>query len=187
MEKTISKAQLKRDKDLYNRIDSLIRGNLMDFKDMYLSDYVQYMETNLKKEVSKYQELIESPDKLKERNILKKAATRRNEWLSPDTIEDIKHYLKSAERNMLFPSIRLRAYLNDAHENFEKKIFKVIEKVCNYSPDTRFLKIERIGDAGHAFSFLISNNDINIHARVIYAQGSVNAPHYRFIITKRNK
>jgi len=165
----------------------------MGFKDQYLKDFAKYQEFQLQQKVDFYQGMIDDPinlEKYNERNrqlyMSKRHANAR--WFTPVTAEDIKKgKLAFAKRQMANPTIRLMGYLNEANQGFETKIQRVIEKVFHYRPDTRFLKVEDIRNIGSEFSFLITNEDMEIHARVIYVNGVLVCPHYRFIITKRNK
>lgn len=177
--KKISKAQLRRDKSLLDRITTLINSNLRDFQDLYLKDYADFKMDQLKSEVNFYRTLIEDPERLRIWNIGKKRIYDK------DQIE--YNFLRPALYNMKYPTIRMMGFLNEAKENFDTKVKRVIETVFQYRPNINNLRIEKIGDVGHKFSFLISDEDMEIHARVIYVNGVVVCPHYRFIVTKRNK
>lgn len=186
METNISKAQQKRNKDLRNRIESMIKRNLMDFQDRYLCDYADYQERQLQNAVNRQQILLDDPEQLKRFN--DSAREQRNgRFFYEITLKDIQGRLANAKKQLNFPTTRKMEYFNEAKKSYDAKIEKMITTVCGYNPDTRWIKIERVSDVGHEFSFLISNNDMEIHARVIYACGDINAPHYRFIVTKRNK
>jgi hypothetical protein len=186
--KTISKAQQKRDQDLKNEISSLIRRTLKDFKNSYLNDFAKFQEYQLQKDVDMYQGLIDDPEKLLNYNFKIQKNSKNPRYAQHHTIESLTKYsLSNAKQRMLFPTIRLMNYLNEANENFETKIERVIEKVFQYRPDSSRIQIEDIRNIGSEFSFLITNGEMEIHARVIYVNGVIVCPHYRFIVTKRNK
>jgi len=198
--KKVSKAELKRRKDRRDRISHLIRTNLTEFKDTYLNDYAEYQKRVIERERSKW-EKISTPELLAEYN--KKAEERFNERYGnyspnvyvpysyrkfrPTEMSTVEWEIEKCNKKLQYSAINQLNWLTEAHEGYEKKIEKVIDKVDKYEMSTRFMKIERINNAGSDFSFLISNDDMEVHARVIYACGAINAPHYRFIVTKRNK
>tara|TARA_R110000851_G_scaffold108617_1_gene230070 strand:- start:40026 stop:40595 length:570 start_codon:yes stop_codon:yes gene_type:complete len=186
--KTISKAQQKRDKDLNDRISSLIRRTLKDFKNNYLNDFAKFQEYQLQKKVDFYQGMVEDPKRLENYNNELRSLSSRTKWFKPITAEQIqKGKLSFAKHKMEFPTIRLMNYLVEANQGFETKIDRVVEKVFQYRPDSSRLRIEDVRNIGSEFSFLITNDEMEIHARVIYVNGVVVCPHYRFIVTKRNK
>jgi len=77
-------------------------------------------------------------------------------------------------------------FLNEANEGYNIKFERLIENLVEYGIKAYPLQIERInGGTEFDFGFLISHNNIVVHARFIFACGMINAPHYRFIITKR--
>jgi len=191
--KKVSKAELKRRKQRRERISHLIRTNLIDFKDLYLKDYAEYKKRVIENEKAKWEKLLDSKT-LEEYN--KEREERHNEnnrWrkfprsFNPTTLKTVEWEISKLEKELANPTLNTLKWLTEAHEGYEKKIEKVIDKVDKYEMSTRFMKIERISDSGSDFSFLISNDEIEVHARVIYACGEINAPHYRFIVTKRNK
>lgn len=183
----ISKAQQLRDKQLRQAVSSKITNNLMDFQDMYLADYAAFQTMLLQRAIDK-QTFLLNPKALAIHNENgRKDAMHMGRRFYETTMDNVNGRLAMAERQILYPAIRTMRYFNEAKENYDTKINKVIDSVCKHMNDIRFLKIERVSDAGHEFSFLISNNDVEVHARVIYACGEINAPHYRFIVTKRDK
>jgi hypothetical protein len=190
--KKISKAELKRRKDRRNRISHLIRTNLIDFKDIYLGDYADYKKRVIENEKAKWV-AISTEETLKAYN--DKREKEFNEYYSrssyrsfyPTNMSTVTWNIEKCDKELSTPTLNKFKWFTEAHEGYETKIEKVIDKVDRYEMSTRFMKIERINDAGHAFSFLISNEEMEVHARVIYACGEINAPHYRFIVTKRNK
>jgi hypothetical protein len=77
-------------------------------------------------------------------------------------------------------------FLNEANEGYLTKFNRLIETLVGYGIMAYPLKIERINGGTHFdFGFLISHSINVVHARFIFACGEINAPHYRFIITKR--
>ena len=77
-------------------------------------------------------------------------------------------------------------FLNEANKSYLVKFTRLVETLVEYGIMAYPLKIERInGGTDFDFGFLISHSNIVVHARVIFACGMINAPHYRFIITKR--
>ena len=82
--------------------------------------------------------------------------------------------------------LRLK-FINEANESYKTKFTNLVSKIIDSDFKVTFMKVEKIGTNAkpNEFSFLISNKEKEIHARVIYACGMIKAPHYRFIITER--
>ncbi len=77
-------------------------------------------------------------------------------------------------------------FLNEGNEGYNIKFSRLIETLIEYGIMAYPLEIKRINSGTpYDFEFLISHNTTIVHARVILACGMINAPHYRFIITKR--
>jgi hypothetical protein len=106
--------------------------------------------------------------------------------------ENIKKY---SEKGYMFSHLVLQRerkftsyleFLNEANKSYLIKFERLIESLVNYGIMAYPLSIERInGGTDFDFGFLISHNNVVVHARFIFACGMINAPHYRFIITKR--
>ncbi len=77
-------------------------------------------------------------------------------------------------------------FLNEGNEGYNIKFERLIETLVQYGIKAYPLQIERINSGTpYDFEFMITHSNIVVHARVILACGMINAPHYRFIITKR--
>lgn len=189
--KPISKAEAKRRKDRRDTISNLIRRNLIDFKDTYLKDYADFKLRVIEREKAKWVAISTEEALAKHNEEREKVFNDYNRWSNrrfyPTTMNTVKWEIEKCNRELATPTLNTLKWLTEAHEGYETKIEKVIDKVDRYEMSTRFMKIERIGDVGSEFSFLISNEEMEVHARVIYACGEINAPHYRFIVTKRSK
>lgn len=177
----VSKAQLKREKQLRSSVEAKINRILGEFKNEYFTDYKNYFIGVIEKDRKYYQSLVDEPKLLEEVNAnrYKYKLLYESECIQMVKIQDSK----LARRSLL----EFNLY-NEASEGFEKKKANLIEKVLGYEMKTTYLKVERVGSGTHnSFSILISNAEMEIEARFIYACGEIKAPHYRFIITKRNK
>tara|TARA_R110000868_G_scaffold406966_1_gene687808 strand:- start:8 stop:514 length:507 start_codon:yes stop_codon:yes gene_type:complete len=164
---TISKAEAQRRKDAFNTLHSRINMKMTDFREMYYQAHVNYEMNQLKNRLKACQESTEEIFR----------GTKRTSLIA--MIED------QIERKQTL-SFRV---LNEANESFEAKLNKVVQKCVDFGINNYMnMKVERLAsESSSEFSFLISNYEIEVHARVIYANGEINVPHFRFITTKRNK
>ena len=78
-------------------------------------------------------------------------------------------------------------FINEAKEGYDRKFDALIDKLMIHRDEESRFKVEKIGDAGHELSFLIVNDKVEVHARAIFVNGYIKAPHYRFITTTRAK
>ena len=160
----MSKAEEKRAKELRNSLLSLLNSKLVNFKEEYLTDSVKWNFRQLE-------------------NGLNKAKKVYEESKTPNNA----YYVKMREDRLKLKTTLTLGFINEANEGYNLKIEKLIKKLIESKIETRFLKIEEVYNQVGAFEFLISDSKIEVHARVIFANGEINAPHFRFITTKRNK
>ena len=158
-------------KFLENRLKSLLNKGLQSFKDMYFGKYVAWNVAGIESDLE-----FKTKNNGKMQQIGSKFFTR--DYTA--SIEKLKNRL---ELNNLL----MHEFITAANENYQIKFDRLLSKLMQYEMDTRFLKIENIRFSGSELEFLISNNDMEIHARAIFVHGAIKAPHYRFITTKRNK
>ena len=99
---------------------------------------------------------------------------------------DFDNYVSRIEKKLSNRNILILEFISEADKNFESKLNSLISKLTEYQFSTQHLNIKKISNTNSEFSFLISNQEIEVEARVIFACGNINVPHYRFITTKRN-
>lgn len=186
----MSKAQEKRDKQLRESLTIKLNAKLRKFKNDYLGDYTNYKRTKLERELNYNIKLSTDADSLKlhNDNLLMSTRMPMRKWFRPVTHESFLPKIKQIEYELSFGHLNDLEWLKEANENYIIKFNKLIEKLVSCRMDLYHIKIEAInGGTARDFGFLISDTKIEVHARVIYAQGEVNAPHYRFITTERSK
>ena len=170
----MTKAAIKREKQLRERLTNVLNAKLIDFKDMYLSCYVDWSKESIKTRIHN----------LKKEN--GQTYKVEGKWAHTKTIDNtskIERLKIELSRDMI---LTLK-FVNEASEGYNVKIEKLIEKLVKANIDIYKLKVEKMGDVGSEFAFLISDEKVEVHARVIFANGSINAPHFRFITTQRKK
>jgi len=152
---------------------------LLDFKDDYIQDYTEYKISSLKRKILDLK-------KKNGTNYISKY-NKREVTLTYNYDRDIENYETILNRK----SLTNLEFMVEAEENFKEKFKKLISKLIDYDyPINYRTDILRISsETQYEFSFLISTGGSLevIDARIIYACGSINAPHYRFITTLRNK
>tara|TARA_R110000764_G_scaffold155826_1_gene243733 strand:- start:62 stop:757 length:696 start_codon:yes stop_codon:yes gene_type:complete len=223
---TISKAQLKRDADKKSLIRSRVSKKLIDFKNQYIGDFVNYEVAQIKDLANTFKS--QGIEKVKESvigktydEVLKMKSFTQNElnclelsnyingeWISCNTykgdriVEGIKLWdVKAAQRKLELIEIHKVGFYADALKSYEAKIDKVVDKMCQYDFN-RHLEVDDVSDRGSDFEILVWNPktenvytsdrdkklegvEFFFHARLIYANGMINRPHFRFITTTR--
>ena len=82
--------------------------------------------------------------------------------------------------------IKMEAF-NLAKENYDKKVNNIVGLLVKEGFSHLHFRIEQISKCGAELEFLISNNVKEVHARLIFVNGIIQAPHFRFITTVRAK
>ena len=182
----ISKAQEKRNKQLRSSLTFKLNAKLVDFKNTYLGDYADFRELEIKRVIKKAQNILDTPGRIEEINNERRENSRNPKYVHLLTVQELEGRIKQSERRLSIRNINQLNWLTEAKENYETKLTKVIDKLVSFEMNAPRLNIESIGEGtSRDFEFLITNEEMTVHARVIYACGAINAPHYRFIVTKR--
>lgn len=154
LEKPISKAEEKRNKQAKEQLTYSLNRELLNFKEMYLESYVNYRMKEIDLSIKRGEE-----NGYNNNHLINKKARKFSCYLE---------------------------FLNEGNEGYNFKFERLIETLVECGIKAHPLRIEKINSGTpYDFEFLISHNNILVHARVIFACGEINAPHYRFIITKR--
>ena len=103
---------------------------------------------------------------------------------NPKATEDIR---KRAKRRLSNENLLRFGFMQEAAEGYAVKFAKLVSKVADVVDSLEGLKVETIRNNGMELEFLISNYEIEVHARAIFVNGAIKAPHYRFITTTRRK
>jgi len=177
----MTQAQEKRNKRLTEIFQAKLKRQLNDFHNQYLNDHCQFRINEIKRDLNHYEKLANDSKFLREFNL------QRSRWAQL-TQQDALSYYKTRKRRLDNMALLQLEFLNEAETSYQKKLANLISKLVSYQFDTRFLKVEYISDGTYdKFSILVTNNDMEVEARFIYACGEIKIPHYRFIITKRTK
>ena len=171
----MTKAAIKREKQLRERLTNVLTTRLVDFKDMYLTSYVNWSIKSIELRVENLKETHGT-------TVVENFGSRKYERVLDNTSK-----IERLEKQLSNKMILTLEFINEANKGYNTKIGKLIDKLVQADISTRFLKIEKIGDVGSDFAFLVSDDKIEVHARVIFANGAINAPHFRFITTLRTK
>jgi hypothetical protein len=154
LQKPISKAEEKRNKQAKEQLTYSLNKELLNFKEMYLESFVNYRMKEIDSSIVRYQQ----------------------------GGYGYSHLVNKKSRKFTC----YLEFLNEGNEGYNIKFERLIENLVEYGIKAYPLQIEKInGGTDFDFGFLISHNNIVVHARFIFACGMINAPHYRFIITKR--
>tara|TARA_R110002051_G_C8655085_1_gene488173 strand:- start:159 stop:719 length:561 start_codon:yes stop_codon:yes gene_type:complete len=182
---TISKAGLKRLKDQESRMRSLLSMKLISFKNDYLGDYVNWNWSKIENSIIEKELLINDPSRIRLINEERQAQTR-SRWFHKLTVSELEGQVKTLKKNYNYVNLKNHGWLTEAMEGYNNKFDNLISKLMQYDFSMSYMTVERVEDAGgKGLAFLIKNDQNTIHARMIYANGAIKAPHYRFIITQK--
>ena len=168
----MTKAQLKQEKRNVEIVTSLLNRKLGGFYEKYLTKYV----------VWKREELITRKNYLEARTgkLIDPEKPLRGKYNDEQAIGLIETKL-SRSATLAFEVMK------EADASYRAKIDRVANKLVKEGINFLGLRLEMLKDVGMDFEFLISDDNMEVHARVIFANGEIKAPHFRFITTKRNK
>ena len=185
----MTKAQQLRNKQLGESLKYKLTSKLRRFKDLYLGDYADYQESKIKNQINWRRNLAENPKALRDYNNEKQANLPQTFVRFDEvTVEGLLIAIKNLENKLSFNNSNRFEWMSEANDSYKLKFDRLIDKLVGFQINNYKLRIETIG-AGTSgdFGFLISDDDIEVHARIIYACGEIKAPHYRFIVTGRKK
>ena len=167
---TISKAEQTRIKQATTFIDANLRRKLTQFENDYLEHSGKWA--------------IRKLEDLKKQN--KKIAEKAERYWETH-IKNNEYRIKLIEEKMQLDSIIKMEAFNTAKQNYDKKINNIVDLLVKEGFSHLFFRIEQISKCGSELEFLISNNVKEVHARLIFVHGPIQAPHFRFITTVRQK
>ena len=154
----MTKAAIKREKQLREKLTSVLANRLIDFKDLYLTSYVNWSKESIRNRVEKLKESHGKPFKVEGR-------------FAHSGIINNSRAIEALEFKLSRDMILTLEFINEANEGYNNKIQKLIEKLVKAEIDIYQLRVEKIGDVGSDFAFLVSDNKVEVHARVIFANG----------------
>lgn len=170
--KKVSKAQLKREKQLRERLNYRLNNLLKNFKNNYLRKFVNFRIREIER-------------KMEHTFYLEENWEPRSKWDTKPNYEAIR---KGLQETLDRESLLTLKFINEGNDNYTHSLNKLIAKLVKYEINSSYWTLKQVyNEISNEFSFLVENDTIEVEARLIFAEGPVNAPHYRFITTKRNK
>ena len=102
-----------------------------------------------------------------------------------DTVERYQHGINLLNRELeLDATITLKTIVN-AKKSFDEKVDRLVRTLVQEGFGHAHYKVELIKDRGSKLEFIISKSDKTVHARLIWVDGVLVEPHFRFITTTR--
>jgi hypothetical protein len=104
-------------------------------------------------------------------------------------IKDNESKIARIEAQKSLKSTNTLKFITEAIENYNTKFTRLVSELVKHGVRSYPLTIEKIssGSTAYDFNFLITHattiKTVQVYARIIFAEGEFNAPHYRFIIT----
>ena len=171
---TMTKAQIKRLEQARKALVNQLNIQMVDFKERFLSSYVKWKFAELESQ-------------------LKQEIKAQSEWTDAETIKwnwkpNFPENIARLEKKISQTYSRTLEFITEASENYNLKFDRLVEAMIKAGIENDKFTVQKIKDATEFdFSFLVSFGQLQVFARIIFACGEINAPHYRFIITKNNK
>lgn len=168
----VNMAEQKRIKDARLTLTSYLERKMYDFKERYLKGYVEFKFNEFDRDIKRVQNL-----KFENKSKYDHVTLEQFEKNKEAKIEHIKMMKSYTYTNTL-------AFINEAISGYNIKFGRLIDALIEAGIRSYPLSVESVHSATEFdFSFLITHKDVQVYARIIYACGEINAPHYRFIIT----
>jgi actin-related protein len=178
---TITKKEQLAIKQAIETLTNQLNRKLVDFKERFLTSYVNFRFSEFDVRI----------------NRIKKEEFKVTKYQSANALEAFENnkvtMIENLEKQKAFKSTNTLVFIKEAEENYNTKFERLVNKLVEHEIRSYPLTIEFInsGSTSNDFNFLISHNtsekQIQVYARIIFAEGEINAPHYRFIITANKK
>lgn len=173
---TISKAQQTRDRQNTEYINSDIRRKLAAFENEYLNSAVAFEFGSRKAAIRHLEDLIEQfPTRI---------ITKENKYA---TVRDYQHRIDRIKHELQFDATITMKALVDSKKSYDLKVDKLVETLVTEGFGYSKYKVEEIKSRTSRLEFLISKDDKEVHARLIWVDAVEKTPHFRFITTTRQK
>lgn len=200
---TISKAELKRRKQRRQAVEYRILPKLESFHDYYLTSVLNWNLARIEKAATKFEFnsfedmlTVMEGDNPEAFGLQKKVANYYDSdiTMTHNDVHRLWVKMSKARKRLEFKSITTLEIMKETEENYQQKINQLIDKmeVLNFTPHS--LEIKELSIHGGQLEILIGEDSrycpdskFEFHARTIWAEGMINAPHYRFITTVRGR
>lgn len=197
-QKIISKAEQKRQKDTRDQLERQVGLKLKEFENRYMNAYTEWNIAQIQQIANRVpQENREDFYKLvvgktrKETNIPKGYGKPSERYVGNVTQDDAYYvWVRShnARQRLKLDALLRFEFMTEAAQGYQVKFQRLIDKMMAEHFNSRKMKIERVYNAGRELEILISDDSTRVfHARAIWVDGAIKAPHYRFITTTRNE
>jgi hypothetical protein len=201
MEK-VTKKSIKERQDLVNSLTHKLTPVLRPFENKYMDAYTDWNIAKIQSVANKYPGLEtfedfqnEFMDKTWEsKGFVNPNANSRfqsRHFNSNVITHDFCHRLysnkKMAKKRLSTMSLLSYGFMKEAAEGYATKFARLVEKCADAKMSGYRLQVVEVADLGHELEFLIQDEytEQEIHARAIFVNGAIKAPHYRFITTTR--
>lgn len=174
----MNKAEEKRIKQATETLSNQLAIKLIDFKERFLTSYINYCFAQFDMQIKHIQKLVYNKEKNGQYGYTEEKFNKDNEFK-----------IARIEAQKALISTNTLKFITEANENYKTKFTRLVDELVKHGIRSYPLTIEKIssGSTANDFNFLITHSTaietIQVYARIIFAEGEINAPHYRFIIT----
>ncbi len=171
---TVNKAEEKRIRQAKETLTRQLSTKLIDFKERYLKSYVEYRFNEFDIQIARIKK--------------QEFGGERYGYTLEKFNADQAYKIASIKCQMALTYTNTLKFITEAIESYNIKFERLVSTLIEKGVRSYPLTIEKInGGTAFDFSFLITHatkeKTVQVYARIILAQGEINAPHYRFIIT----
>jgi len=191
------KAVNKRRKGLKDRLTMLMSNFLKPFENKYIIAYTQYQMSPIIDLAAMYPTANTLADFLEQTSTItykevngvvtpnKRKGETEQSLIPKVSKENMFYKITKARKLIAVKKLTEFSFMKEAVEGYNVKFEKLIDKMVCYGFSTVHFRVEEISNSGNELAFLVKNDERTIHARAIFVEGVVVAPHYRFITTER--
>lgn len=193
----MTKVEIKRRKELSQRLTYQVSHILKGFENKYMNAYTDWNIAIVRHKADKFMDCKDYTEFVDHYNdsSLQQLGIAPNHRLHEYLEMKVKSYhlqrvwgpVKIAREKMAIETLTRFEFMEMANNGYKSKLENLIRKLVEFEFDTRFLKVEKVGTAKGELEILIHNREKTAHARAIWCEGDIKAPHYRFITTLRIK
>jgi hypothetical protein len=197
-----TKAEIKRRKEKETTIRNRVLPEIEPFHNYYLAEVLKWELKQIVVAAHKYgvfNTYYEMRDEMagkthKEYDLTpSRYATKNAEGetlVSPDDVYKLWKVKEAAMEQRKYEAITSLAIMTKTENGYQQKISDLVAKMVELDFHPWHITVKEINITLGQLEILIwddGHTDLEFHARSIWAEGAINAPHYRFITTIRGK
>ncbi len=181
---TKSKAQLKKEQDDFNYVNTNLRNKLKSFENKYLNACVKFAFDVVKAQIKNCKKEIETTKTGIQ--VFRGKEIPLTSYQIESRVKNYQDQIKRLETQLDLDALITFNAITEAKSSYDQKVDRVVKTLIEEGFGCVGFKVEQIkSERSTDFSFLISKADKEVHARLIWVDAVEKTPHFRFITTTR--